>query len=57
MEDLADGRVRDNLFMFLRDRCFVGEGRCRLSDSEEIPETGLSPIARTIDESRGGVKI
>jgi len=57
-EDLADGRVRESFFMFLRGFGFVGEGRSRLSGSECAETGGLSPRARTMEDcSRAGVSI
>lgn len=46
VDDLAEGRVRESFFMFLRDRGLSGEGRSRLSESECAEGGGLSPTAR-----------
>jgi hypothetical protein len=52
VEDLAEGSVKDNFFIFLEDFGFVGEGKRRLSDSEESADVeGHSWRASTIEES------
>lgn len=58
VDDLADGRVRESFFMFLRDCGLLGEGRNRLSGSESAEGGGLSPTASRIDvDWRAGVSI